>query len=71
MEYLREIAKAVADNPALIIPVGVFVFSVIAKFTPTKSDDMLADRLWGIIHTVALNPRSDRARQAKRDDGRR
>jgi len=71
MEYLRHLAGALADNPVLYVPVAVFAFSVIAKLTPTKSDDEVAERLWDIIHAAALNPRADRARPPKRvENGR-
>jgi len=67
MEYMQKIARVLMDNPVLLIPMVTFVFSVIAEFTPSRSDDELMDRLWETVHLIAINPRSDKARPRKVD----
>jgi len=45
----------------IILP-WVGLFSVIAKFTPTNTDNKLLDRILNVVHTSALNPEVKNAR---------
>lgn len=51
------------DELLVIGSAAVTIASVVAKLTPTKSDDVLVDKLLRIVHKVALNPTKDKARE--------
>lgn len=50
MEYLTAHAT---DLTALLLAV-LGVFSIIAKLTPTESDNKLLDKLLAVVHTLGL-----------------
>lgn len=39
----------------IMLPAAIGVFSVIAKYTPNKSDDKLAQMAWDILNTIGQN----------------
>lgn len=39
----------------VMIPAMIGVFSVIAKYTPNKSDDKLAQMAWDILNVIGQN----------------
>lgn len=46
-----------AQELLLIVTSTVTVASLIAKLTPTKSDDIIVDKVLGFINLLALNKR--------------
>lgn len=41
----------------------VTVASIIAKLTPSESDNKVVDKIAAIVNTVAMNPKSEKARK--------
>lgn len=51
----------------IMIPAAIGVFSVIAKYTPNKSDDKLAQMAWDILNTIGQNSGAANRMREKED----
>lgn len=51
----------------VMIPAIIGVFSVIAKYTPNKSDDKLAQMLWDIFNSIGQNSGAANRMREKED----
>ena len=52
-----------SDDLVAIVTGLVTVASIIAKLTPIESDNKVVDKIAAIVNTVAMNPKSEKARK--------